>query len=442
MEHTADAGLVRGLRRWDLVALVINSVIGAGIFGLPSRVYALAGTYSLLAYLVSAAAIVLIIICFAEVGSRFKATGGPYLYARMAFGPVIAFQVGWLLWLSRIAGFAAVCNLSIGYLAYFVPASAADLWRTLVIVGAVSSVTIANIIGIRVSAAVTNALAVGKLIPLLLIVVVGLFFVDPQRYSFASPPSHGSFSQAALLLVYAYVGFEGAVIPAGEMRDPGRHLPFALLTGIAVVTLLYVLVQTVCIGTLPQLASSDKPLSDASLRFLGAPGASLIAAGALVSISGAMNALMFATPRLLFAMAENRQLPRSFLMAYPRFHTPITAILVTALVMLVLTLFTTFISALMISAVIRLIAHATTCAALPVLRYNSGTPRPAFLAPAGPIISATALTLIVWLLANSTWGEASLVGVASVIGFVLYVPCALRKDASQQVKRAAQTAEL
>jgi amino acid transporter len=421
---------------------VINSVLGAGIFGLPSRVYALAGTYSLLAYLVSAAAIVLIIICFAEVGSRFKATGGPYLYARLAFGPVIAFQVGWLLWLSRIAGFAAVCNLSIGYLAYFVTASAADLWRTFVIVGAVSSVAIANIIGIRVSAAVTNALTVGKLIPLLLIVVVGLFFVEPQRYSFATPPSYGSFSQAALLLVYAYVGFEGAVIPAGEMRDPGRHLPFALLTGIAVVTLLYVLVQTVCIGTLPQLASSDKPLSDASLRFLGAPGASLIAAGALVSISGAMNALMFATPRLLFAMAENRQLPRSFLMTHPRFHTPIAAILVTALVMLALTLFTTFISALTISAVIRLIAYATTCAALPVLRYNSGMPRPAFLAPAGPIISATALTLIVWLLANSTWGEASLVSVASVIGFVLYVPCALRKDASQQVKRAARTAEL
>jgi amino acid transporter len=370
MEHTADAGLVRELRRWDLVALVINSVIGAGIFGLPSRVYALAGTYSLVAYVVSAVAIVLIIMCFAEVGSRFKATGGPYLYARMAFGSVIAFQVGWLLWLSRIAGFAAVCNLSIGYLAYFVPASGADLWRTVVIVGAVSSVAIANIIGIRVSAAVTNALTVGKLIPLLLLVVVGLFFVDPQRYSFATPPSYGSFSQAALLLVYAYVGFEGAVIPAGEMRDPGRHLPFALLTGIGVVTLLYVLVQTVCIGTLPQLASSDKPLSDASLRFLGAPGASLIAAGALVSISGAMNALMFATPRLLFAMAENRQLPRSFLMTHPRFHTPIAAILVTALFMLVLTLFTTFISALTISAVVRLIVYATTCAALPVLRRH------------------------------------------------------------------------
>ena len=165
--------------------------------------------------------------------------------------------------------------------------------------------------------------------PLLLFVVVGAFFVDFHRYSFATPPGYGSFSQAALVLVYAYVGFEGAVIPAGEMRDPGRHLPFALLTGIVVIAMLYVLIQAVCIGTLPQLADSSRPLSDASFRFLGTVGASVIAAGALVSIAGAMNALMFATPRLLFAMAENRQLPSWFLTTHSRFHTPSVAILLT-----------------------------------------------------------------------------------------------------------------
>ena len=156
------------------------------------------------------------------------------------------------------------------------------------------------------TATVTNLLTVGKLIPLFLVGVVGLFFVDPQRYTLAALPSYGSFSQAALLLVFTYMGFEGAAIPAGEIRDPGRHLPFALLTGIGVVVLTYVLVQTVCIGTLPELASSERPIADASLRFLGAPGASLVAAGALVSMGGTLNALMFATPRLLFAMAEYR----------------------------------------------------------------------------------------------------------------------------------------
>ena len=433
MKHTVDAGLLRGLRKWDLVALVINSVIGAGIFGLPSRVYALAGTYSLLAYVVSAGAIILIVTCFAEVGSRFKATGGPYLYARMAFGPVMAFQVGWLMWLSRIAGFAAVCNLGIGYLGYFFPASVANPWRAIVIFGAVSSVAIVNVSGIRVTAAVTNTLTLGKLAPLFLFVVVGAFFVDSHRYSFATPPGYGSFSQAALVLVYAYVGFEGAVIPAGEMRDPGRHVPFALLTGIVVIAMFYVLIQAVCIGTLPQLADSSRPLSDASFRFLGTLGASMISAGALVSIGGAMNALMFATPRLLFAMAENRQLPSWFLTTDERFHTPTVAILLTASVTLVMTVFSTFISALTISAVIRLIAYTTTCAALPVLRRNSRVPLPEFRAPAGLTIALTAVTLSAWLLANSTWAEARLVAIASLVGFVLYVPCALRKEAPQQV---------
>ena len=433
MEDSRPARLVRGLRKWDLVALVINSIIGAGIFGLPSRVFALAGTYSLLAYVVSAVAIVLIILCFAEVGSRFKATGGPYLYARVAFGPVIAFQVGWLMWLSRIAGFAALCNLFIGYLGYFVPDASTDSWRVVVIVALISTLAMANIVGVRVTATVTNALTVGKLIPLLLFVVVGLFFVDPQRYSFATSPSFGSFSQAALLLVYAYVGFEGAVIPAGEIRDPGRHLPFALLTGIGAVALLYVLIQTVCIGTLPQLASSDSPLSDASARFLGAPGASLIAAGALVSICGAMNAGMFATPRLLFAMGENRQLPHAFVSTHARFHTPIAAILLTAMVSLVITLFSTFISALTISAVIRLMAYTTTCAALPVLRRNFGVPRPAFVAPAGPLISVVAIALNLWLLSNSSWNEARLAGIAVGVGFVLYLPCARASHEAQSM---------
>ena len=164
--------------------------------------------------------------------------------------------------------------------------------------------------------------------------MVGLFFVDPQRYSLAPSPGYGSFSQAALLLVFAYTGFEGAAIPTGEMRDPARHLPFALLTGLAVVVLVYLLVQTVCIGTLPDLAHSERPLSDASLRFLGAPGASLIAAGALVSIGGALNAQIFATPRLLFAMGENRQLPQIFSTTHVRFRTPIAAIVLTSMVAL------------------------------------------------------------------------------------------------------------
>jgi amino acid transporter/SAM-dependent methyltransferase len=417
------AGLVRGLRRWDLVALVINLIIGAGIFGLPSRVFALAGTYSLLSYVEAATAIVLIILCFAEVGSRFTATGVSYLYSRAAFGPLIGFQVGWLLWLGRIAGSAALCNLFVAYLGHFVPTVNADPWRSVAIVATFAALASTNIIGVQVTTAVTNALTLGKLIPLFFFIVVGLFFVEPQRYSLATPPAYGSFSHAALLLVFAYTGFEGAAIPSGEMRDPARHLPFALLTGLAVVVLVYVLVQTVCIGTLPDLAHSERPLSDASLRFLGAPGASLIAAGAMVSIGGALNAQIFATPRLLFAMAENRQLPHMFSTTHVRFRTPIAAIALTSIVALTLSLATTFISALTIGAIVRLGVYMITCAALPVLRRDPRVPRAAFVAPAGPLVSAVAVVLSIWLLSNSPWSEMRLAGMAVVMGFVLYLPC-------------------
>jgi amino acid transporter len=416
--------LVRGLGRWDLVALVINSIIGAGIFGLPSRAFALAATYSLFAYVVSAIAIALVILCFAEVGSRFTATGGPYLYARTAFGPLVGFQVGWLLWLGRVASSASLANLFVGYVGYFFSDAASGPWRAALLTAIFAGLAVANIRGVRLTAMVTNILTIGKLIPLVLLVVVGAFFVDARSFSLAVPPSYGPFSQAALLLVFTYTGFEGATIPSGEMRHPERHVPFALLIGLGIVTLVYVSVQLVCIGTLPDLAHSERPLADASLRFLGAPGAALIAAGALVSIGGTLNALMFATPRLLFAMGENGQLPRMLSSTHARWRTPVPAIMLTATVTLVLALFSTFLSALTISVIVRLIAYSGTCAALPVLRRRSGIAAAKFVAPAGHLIVFGALGLNAWLLSNSTFGEIRLAAMAIVLGFVLYYACA------------------
>lgn len=437
MEHPAGTRLVRGLRRWDLVALVINSIIGAGIFGLPARAFALAGTYSLAAYLAAAIAIFLVILCFAEVGSRFSATGGPYLYARVTFGPLIGFQVGWLLWLGRIAASASLCNLFVGYLGFFVPAAGAVVWRSLVIVSIISVFALVNIVGLRATTTVTNTLTVGKLIPLFLMGVVGLFFIDGAAYSTA-PPGYTAFSETSLLLVFTYMGFEGAAIPTGEIREPGRHLPFALVVGLAVVFLTYVLVQTVCIGTLPDLARSDRPLADASLRFLGTAGASLIALGALVSIGGTLNALTFATPRLLFAMSENGQLPRLFTAMHQRHRTPVVAIVLTSGVTLGVALVSSFVSALTISAVVRLLAYATTCAALPVLRRRHDVPKPVFCVPAGFLVSAIALVLSVWLLSNSPWSEMRVAGLAILTGFALYIPCTRAARAQSTVAPAAE----
>ena len=417
--------LVRGLRKWDLVALVINSVIGAGIFGLPSQVYALAGTFSLAAYAVAALAIGLIVLCFAEVGSRFGATGGPYLYTRVAFGSLVGFQVGWLMWIARLTGFASLANLFVSYLALFVPGAGTGAPRTMIIALMVAILSVINIVGVRASATVTNVLTAGKVVPLFLLAATGLLFVDPQRYSFAATPAYGSFSKATLLLVFAYMGFEGAVIPSGEMRDPQRHLPFSLIVGMAVVAVLYIGVQAVCIGTVPELARSERPLSEAALQIVGPAGAVLMAAAALVSIGGILNAIVFATSRILFAMADNGELPRVLSQTHARFRTPAAAIIVTAAAAGIVAAFSTFISALTISTIVRLVAYMATCLALPALRRRSDVAAPAFRLPAGWLVSAGAVALGVWLLSNTAWAELRVGAVAVIIGFVIYVAVAV-----------------
>jgi APA family basic amino acid/polyamine antiporter len=435
MEQMTDSGLVRGIRRWDFLALAINSSIGAGIFGLPSKVYALTGTYSLFAFLVCAILIILIILCFAEVAGRFKDTGGPYLYTREAFGPVVGFEVGWLLWLTRLASFAAICNLLVSYLAYFWPAASSGWWRALVITGVVISLTIINIIGIREAALVSNIFTVGKLIPLLLFVAAGVFFVNPHQFSFATQPGYGSFSQAVLLLVFMFMGFETTLIPSGEVQEPQRTIPFALLSGIGVVALLYILIQFVCVGTLPELAHSERPLTDAASRFLGVVGAAFIGVGALLSMMGILHLAMLATPRLPFAMAEQGQLPRILSTTHRRFHTPYVAILLTAAIMLVLALSGTFIYAVTISVIIRLIVYASTCAALPILRRRSDKRPTSFMVPAGAAVSVISLVLCVWLLSNSGWREARDTMIAAAAGLILYFAYRLRGRPAAEAQR-------
>src|SRR5437762_13665913 len=176
-------GLLRGIRKWDLVAVTINGVIGAGIFGLPSKVFALIGSYSLIAFVVCAVVVMLIILCFAEVGSRFEQTGGPYLYAHEAFGSAVAFEVGWLIWLARLTAFAANCNLMISYLSFFWAPANTGMIRALIIVAVVVALTLLNVLGVRQAAIASNVFTIGKLLPMLIFIAVGLFFINPHSFA-------------------------------------------------------------------------------------------------------------------------------------------------------------------------------------------------------------------------------------------------------------------
>ncbi len=417
------AGLIRGIRRWDLVAIAINGIIGAGIFGLPSKVFSLIGAYSLIAFVACAAVVTLIILCFAEVSSRFNDTGGPYLYAREAFGPATAFEIGWLMWLARLTAFAANCNLLVNYLGYFWPSATSTFWRASIITIVVMVLTAVNVLGVKQAARVSNYFTIGKLVPIIIFIAAGLFFIQPTAYALGPPPTAGAFSQSVLLLIYAFTGFEMATIPAGEVRQPQKHLPHALLVAIAVVAVLYILIQIVCVGTLPELAQSQKPLADAGLRFLGPAGGAIISAGAIISITGNLNILLLSGSRIPFAIAEQRQLPSLIAAVHRRFFTPHVAILITAAVMLVLTLKSSFVAALTISAIARLVTYGATCLALPVLRRRGDAPAPEFRLRGGTTIAILSLMLAAWLLANSTLREARVAAIAAAVGFLIYIVC-------------------
>ena len=434
LEQTTREGLVRAIRRRDLFAIVLNSIIGAGIFGLPSEVFALIGVYSLLAFIVCAGAVTLIVLCFAEVSSRFSETGGPYLYAREAFGPVVGFEVGWLTWIARVTAFAANCNLLVAYFSFFVPGAASGTGRALTISIVVTALTVVNFVGVRDATRVTNGLTVAKLIPLVLFIGVGFFFIDTGNYLSAALPQFGDFSVSVLLLVYAFTGFEMAAIPSGEARDPRQDLPRALLTAIAVVTVFYFLIQLVTIGTLPELANSTRPLADAGARFLGSMGGAIISAGALVSILGNLNVTLLVTPRLLFAMGERRELPSFLGATHRRFHTPHIAIFITAAIVLALTLTGTFVYAATISVIARLLSYGATCLALPVLRRQVNAPIARFVAPAGVAVSMVSLLIVGWLLSNSTGPQARDAGIAVVLGLLIYFASRMGRKAGDGEK--------
>lgn len=431
----SQEGLVRGIRRWDLVAVVINGIIGAGIFGLPAKTFSLIGAYSLIAFIACALVVTLIVLCFAEVGSRFEETGGPYVYAREAFGPTVGFEVGWLIWLARLAAFAANCNLMVNYVGFFWPPATSTIPRAVVITLVVVALTALNLVGVRQAAIASNIFTIGKLIPLLIFIAVGLYFLNPNAVAFGGAPSTGAFSQSVLLLIYAFTGFEMAAIPAGETNNPRKHLPRALLIAIAVVVLIYILVQLICIATLPGLADSKTPLADAADRLLPPilqwrtwfgvvitiSGGALISAGAIISIVGNLNIILLSGSRVPFAIAERNQLPAFVGRVHHRFFTPYVSILITGALMFVLTLKSSFVAALTISALARLVTYAATCLALPVLRKKKEAPAAGFHVRGGTLIAILCLILIVWLLLNSTLYEAIVAAIAAAVGFLVFL---------------------
>jgi len=407
-------GLVRALGRWSLAALAVNSVIGSGIFGLPSTVAGYLGRRSTVAVLIAGAAMAVIMACFAEVGSRFSEAGGPYLYARTAFGRLIGLLVGWTFYLAQATAPAANANLFVIYLAEFWP-GCKDRWeRFLVITVLVGLLALINIRGAKQGAVVSNVFTVSKLLPLLMVMLAGaaVTVIHPAPWGVASSYPASSWMKAIFLMIFAYGGFESALAPSGEARNPARDLAFAMFVALITCTVIYSVVQWVVVGALGPVATTDRPLAEVARATMGNRGAALVAVGALVSVYGYLSAKLLGMPRVTFALAEHGDLPRIFGAVSPRFHTPWFSILVYSVFVWALALVGNFAWNVTLSVVARLFYYGIVCASLIALRRKQvGTA--GFRLPLGPLF-AVAGVLITLALVTQVDASKSAILIATV----------------------------
>jgi APA family basic amino acid/polyamine antiporter len=416
--HPSDESprLLRAIGRWSMVALALNSILGSGIFGLPSAVAALVGNASTAVVLVSGAGSAVIIACYAELASQFTTSGGTYLYVRSAFGRLAGLQVAWLTLLSRLTACAAAVNLLVAYLGEFWTQATQPLPRasvTLLFIGTVAAV---NVRGVAAGARISNAASAAKIAALALVCVAGALYLSRHAavIPVPLPTGPGSWLDAALLLLFAFGGYEAALNPMGEAKHPRRDAPFALFAALTILITLYALLQWVVMAVLPDPAHSARPLAAAAGVITGNFGTQFIAVVALVSVYGYIGANMLTVPRSMFALAEGGDFPSLFAAVHPRFRTPHVAILIFAALVAGFSLLSTFTWNVTLSAVARLFYYGATCAAVPVMR--SRQPGAAlFRVPGGALLPILGILICLTLLTRVDFSKSSIVLVTCAI---------------------------
>ena len=410
--------LRRELGKWDLTAIGVNQVIGAAIFAMPGTLAAQIGGWSWIAVAAVAVMAMMVALNFAEAASRFDRTGGAYLYTRAAFGRFPSFQVGWMLFVTRATSWASVINALADALGYYWPDFRAGVLRSALITGVILAITIINVRGVKQSAYVVNFLTLAKLAPLAVFIVLGLPHLSADALRPETTLTLTQVSATALLLIFAFGGYEVIPVPAGEARDPKRAVPFAMIATIVIVAIVMTLVQIVALGTFPGLASSKTPLADASALFMGAWGALLMTTGAAVSMTGNNVGQALSGSRNLFALAEQGDLPRVFGHVHPKFRTPDFAIVFIASVALALALLSDFRSLAAVSALARLVVYAGTCASVLALRRQGPAP---FTIPLGPTVPVLALLISIALAYGANELQFKVGAAFLLAGAVLYL---------------------
>jgi amino acid transporter len=417
---------------WSLVLLGVNCVIGSGIFLLPGKAMELAGPASLLVYLFTTLVVLAVAVCFAECSGKFQRDGAAYVYAREAFGEFIGFEVGLMSWAIRIIAWAAMAVAFVTALSSIWPAALQWPWKALLVVAILGGLGIINSLGVRPTRLLNNLVTVGKLLPLLVVGLIGLFFLHGSNFHPLFPKgfSLDAFGATSLLIFYAFTGFEALAVAAEDIENPRRNLPIAFLVVMGLCSGLYCMIQAVAVGTLgPALARSNAPVAAAAAAFLGPAGGWLVVIGSLLSIGGINVASSFTAPRTGVGLAEDGVIPRR-MAELNRFGAPQWSILATVLLAIPVALSGSFVQLAAISMVSRFAQYLPTCVAVIVLRRKRPDLTSRFTIPFGPFIPIVAVIVCLWLLSKATHTQLSWGLGALVIGVLLYGAMKLVKPAA------------
>jgi APA family basic amino acid/polyamine antiporter len=429
MSTSAQPALLQAIGRWSFAGLVLNTIIGTGVFVLPGTLGGALGWSSMLAWLLAAALTGAMIFSFAEVASRFSRAGGAYLYGTAAFGPFVGIQFAWMGYFVRCITAAVQANLFTTYLVELWPAAAsrpAEIAVTTLFIGLQAVV---NIRSVGSGAAVSNVFAVVKLVPLVLFGTLGIIWLAmgkaAQPSAIATDPTLGGWLNAMVLLMFAYGGFESALIPVAEAKDARRDAPFALVTGLVLVTVVYLAAQLTVLVTLSEPAATNRPLAASARVMFGEPGALFITVAALISVYGWVASNMLNVPRLTMAMAERGALPSFFAKIHPVYRTPYVSIIIFALISLALALSAGLLQNLSLSAVSRLLLYGGVCASLPVFRsmekrraLPAGVEPALFRVTGGVILAAIGVALSLLLATRMGANDAIKMAVVILLGSV------------------------
>jgi basic amino acid/polyamine antiporter, APA family len=425
MTTPADArggSLVRAIGVVGLAAGIVNITIGGGIFRLPADAARLLGPAAPIALVTCALAMGLVVLCLAEAGSRVDATGGPYAYVEVALGPLAGFLAGFLLWITGTLATSAVAVVLAANVAQVVPLFGTRLGAALFLAVVFAVLSAINVVGVRQGTALVTAFTVAKLLPLLALVAIGPFFVDPARLVWAAPPAPATVARVSALLVFAFAGIESALTPSGEVRDVARTIPRAIFLAMGAVTLLYIALQVVAQGVLgAALATSPAPLAEVGGRILGPAGRVIVLAGASVSMLGNVSGMTLAIPRALFAFARDGFLPASLAAVHPRYRTPHVAIVVQSVLAFALAATSTFERLAILATSSLLVLYAGCCVAAAQLRRRDvragGAP---LRVPGGGLAPWAACAAIGWLFTGLSGAEWAALGGALALATAIF----------------------